>query len=399
MATYKVKIGSADGTVMIRNAQGREPAEIRQSFQNEGFYVFSVTRAFSLREWLGIQRRIPRRKFIMFNKELRGLVKAGLPIVEGLDILLKRMKPGPIRQMLETVRSKLTQGESLSEAFRHFEDVIPRYYPALIHAGEQSGDLVEVLDRFIIQEERIARARSRFLQTLTYPSLLIIVGIVSLYLILTRAMPQFAAIYTDAGQDLPMLTSVVIGISNTVINYHRWILLFTFAAMVAGFLYLRTAKGKRIWERTLRHMPIVGALWNLQNQTIFARTMRMLLSGGVPVPQSLSVVAHAVPSLVLSSELKAAHHDVVQGASLQDALETHTQLSDLAGEMLRVGEASGTLTDMFEHLADHGDEMAENRLETISNLVAPLVLLVVGIVIALFVVAMYLPMFGSYNAL
>ncbi|MDJ0838963.1 MAG: type II secretion system F family protein [Acidobacteriota bacterium] len=399
MATFRVKLGTSDGELATREAHGNSVDEITAHFVNEGYFVFNVQRQLDISGWVGLKRKIPSKQFITFNKEFRGLVRAGLPIAEGFDIILKRMKPGRLRTLLEDVREKLHKGQSLSEAFRSFGDVIPRYYSALIHAGEQSGGLTEVLDRFIEQEGRIRRARKRFLQALTYPSILLGAGIIAMYIILTRAMPQFTEFYNSADRQLPPITQVVMDLSNWVGAWSGWLIGGALATLVLGHLYLQTENGGLMGERLVRRVPLVGRLWYLSSQNIFARTMRMLTHGGIPVPQALAVVAGAMPSRLFGKELSRAHEAVTRGESLQEALDAKTSFNEEMGEMIRIGEATGNLGDMLDYLAESGEEQAEDTLAMLSNLVAPLMLLAIGLMIAFLVAAMYLPMFGSYDAM
>lgn len=399
MANFKVKLGSGDGSVLHRTIHGQSAQEVMHHFQQEGYYVFSVVKTFDFKSMLGLKQRIPRSKFIVFNREFRGLVKAGLPIVEGLDILLKRMRPSPLCSLLTQVREELTQGRSLSQAFQAFGDMVPNYYPALLQAGEQSGNLVEVLDRFISQEERFRKTRKKFIQTMTYPFLLLAVGLVSMFIILTRALPQFTAMYTEAGKDLPLITQFVVSVSDFFQAYYVHIGIGVLAMLLVGHFYSRTSKGAILREHMVRRMPIVGQLWALQNQNIFARTVRLLLDGGVPVPQAVAIAAKGVPSKVFGQELTQTHQALVQGESLHHALEQHTRLDPMVGEMVGVGEATGTLDEMLSYVAEYGEEKSEDALERISNLIAPLILLVIGLIIAFVVIAMYLPMFGTYEVL
>jgi len=399
MANFKVKLGSGDGSVLYRTIHGQSAAEVMQHFQREGYYVFSVVKTLDLANLMGFQKRIPRPKFILFNREFRGLVKAGLPIVEGLDILLRRMRPSPIQALISEVREQLTKGRSLSQAFQSFGKLVPSYYPALLHAGEQSGNLVEVLDRFIDQEERFRKTRKKFVQTMTYPLLLLLVGLASMFIILTRALPQFTSMYTEAGKDLPTVTQIVVTISNFFQTYSLHLLIGGLLFLVLGQIYSQTQAGQLARERLVRRIPFIGVLWTLQNQNIFARTMRLLLDGGVPVPQAVANASTAVPSKVFGMELGAVHQALTRGESLQESLETHTKLDPMVAEVVGVGEATGTLGEMFTYVAEHGEEKTEDVLENISNLIAPLVLLIIGLIIAFVVVAMYLPMFGTYDVI
>ncbi len=399
MAIYNVKLGSNEGDVFYRRARGSSAPEVARQFRGEGYYVFSIKRVFEASRYLGLGRKIPIKDFIVFNKEFRGLVRSGIPIVEGFDILLKRMKATALKDMLVEVRDALTRGESLSTAFQRFGDDIPRYYPALIQAGEQSGGLVEVLDRFIAQEERIRKARKKFRQALTYPIILLVAGVLSLYVLMTRAMPEFAALYKGADQELPLLTRIVITLSDLASKWSLHFIVISTAAAILLYLYFKTEQGGRVGEKILLAIPVLGTVRLLQNQNIFARAMRLLIGGGVPVPQALAIVADAVPSRVFGADLHKVHGELIQGEPLQESLERHTRLTEMAGEMIRVGEAAGTLGEMLEYVAEHGEEKVEDNLEIVSGMIAPLMLLFIGLLISFLVIAMYLPMFGSYETL
>jgi len=378
-------------------AHGNSLEEVQANFVREGYFVFSIRRHMDFAEMFGLKRKISSKKFITFNKTFRGLVRAGMPITEGFEILLKGMAPSKLRTLLEAVREKLHKGQSLSEAFGDFVDIIPRYYPALLHAGEQSGGLTEVLDRFIEQEQRIRQARKRFAQALVYPAILTGVGLISMYIILTKALPQFTSLYQSTDQSLPAVTEFVMGISSWFSVWYRHLFVSLIVAAICLQVFFRTEKGGFMAERLLLRVPLVGRLLALQNQNIFSRTMRLLTQGGIPVPQALAVTAGAVPMRSLGKELHVAHQEVLGGKTLHEALEHNTGFSEDVAEMIRVGEATGNLGDMLDYLADTGEEQSEDNLEMISNLVAPLLLLLVGLMIGLLVVAMYLPMFGSYD--
>lgn len=398
MATFRVKLGTGDGQLTVREAHGNSAEEVSAFFTGEGFFVFSVERRMDMATLVGLRRKLPAKQFITFNKEFRGLIKAGLPVAEGLDIILKRMKQGRLRNMLESVRESLHKGRSLSQAFGDFESIIPRYYPALLLAGEQSGGLADVLEQFIDQESRIRAARKKFVQALTYPALLLSAAVVAMYIILTRAMPQFASFYATSDQELPALTEMVVGFSNWLSAWWGWLLIGTFAVVMSIWFYFQTEAGGLLGERLIRRLPLVGRLWYLSTRNIFTRTMRMLTMGGVTVPNALSVTAGAIPSRLFSSNLRQAHGAVMQGMTLQEALDSETDFDEDVGEMVRIGEATGNLAEMFDYLSESGEEQAEDTLALLSNLVAPIMLLLVGLLIAFLVVSMYLPMFGSYGS-
>lgn len=397
MAQFKVKLGTGEGDVTERVVHGTTLQEVKAHYTNEGYFVFYVKPQYDLSGLIGLRRKIPVRRFILFNREFRGLLKAGLPVLESLDILLRRMKKSNLRDLLEQIREQISKGAALSEAFASFSDLIPRYYPALLQAGEQSGNLVEVLERFIVQEERLRRTRKKFIQSLTYPMILLLAAMGALYIMLTRAMPEFASMYENSNEALPWSTAMVISFSEVVNSYFGTFSALLALTVIAGFVAAQTPKGIQALENLLRRVPLVGTLWMLQNQNIFARTLRLLLNGGVPLTQAINTLSGAIPSRSLAVQLKAVQRDVESGNKFQEALETHTFLDESVGEMVRVGEETGTLEEMLEYLADNGEEQAEDMLELISNLIAPVVLLMVGMLIAFLVLSMYLPMFNSYE--
>lgn len=399
MAVYKVKLGSADGSVVERVMRGASASDLRQSLTREGYFVFNVSPTLDTSALLGFKRAIKPKDFIIFNREFRGLIKAGLPVLESLDVLLKRMKAGGLRTVIEDVREQIMKGKPLSEAFAAVNDRLPRHYPALLRAGEQSGNLVEVLDRFIAQEERSRKARKKFRQALTYPVLLIALGVVCMYIILTQALPQFMSFYTDSGKELPFATKVVITISTFIMEYHTFMIFGLLAAAIGFGLFIRTDNGARTADRMLSRVPLLGGLWRLQNRNIFARLMRLLLNGGIALPDALKACSEALPSRELSQQLRSAIGEVMTGKSFHEALESNTRLDDGFLEMVRLGETTGSLEEMLEYLAEYGEEQAEDLLELISNLVAPLVLVFIGLMITFMVLGVYLPMFGSYEAL
>lgn len=399
MAVYKVKLGSADGSVAERIMRGTSANALRQDLTREGYFVFQVKPTLDTSALFGFKQQIKPKAFIIFNREFRGLIKAGLPILESLDVLLNRMKPGRLRTVIEDVREQIVKGRTLSEAFAGVNDRLPRHYPSLLRAGEQSGNLVEVLDRFIAQEERSRKARKKFRQALTYPSLLILLGVVCMYIILTRALPQFTSFYTDGDRELPMPTKVVMSVSNFLMEYHTF-LIFGLLATVIGFgLFMRSDAGARKVDRMLGYVPLLGKLWRLQNRNIFARLMRLLLAGGIALPDALKACSEALPSRDLSQQLRVSIGDVMTGKTFHEALEANTNLDDNFLEMVRLGETTGALEEMLAYLAEYGEEQSEDLLELISNLVAPLVLVFIGLMITFMVLGVYLPMFGSYEAL
>ncbi|MCB1042976.1 MAG: type II secretion system F family protein [Acidobacteria bacterium] len=394
MVNFRAKVGTGNGEIAIKEAVGSSTVEIKRKLAEEGYFVFDVKRVWSLGDLNLVGKRVSSRQFNLFNREFRGLVKAGMPIAESLRMVLERMPQGPLRALVGQVLDRVVQGEPLSAAFKGFEGLIPSYYPALLFAGEQSGHLPDVLEQFIDQESRLQNMRRKFRNALTYPAFLMIVGIVALYVILGRAMPQFAGLYRDSQQDLPIVTEWVMALGDLVSRHGTLMALGFVLLAVAVALFSRTAWGKRKLDLWLWRIPFLGSLWRLQNQNAFAWTMNMLITGGIPVPQALSITARSAASPILADHIEAAQAAVERGSSLESAIDTHLPFESLVADMVRIGESTGTLDEMFAYIAENGEEHASDKLEMISNVIAPFILLLVGLTIAALVIAMYLPMFG-----
>ncbi len=394
MANFRVKVGSGNGEVVIKEAVGPTAAVVREKFLDDGYFVFNISRNWSINDISQLGRKLSTRQFILFNREFRGLVKAGVPVVEGLKMVVERQKPGALRAMLGQVHDRLIQGDPLSQAFAGFEGLIPAYYPALLVAGEQSGRLPEVLERFISQETRMQKMRSKFRNALTYPLFLLVVGMAALYVILGRAMPQFAGLYRDSAQDLPLATEIVMALGD-IVSQHAGTIGLAMLGLFALLIYVfKSGWGQQLIERVIWRIPIIGSLWRLQNQNAFAWTMNMLLAGGVPVPEAMLVAARSAASPKVRAQILAAQAAVVTGSSLVQAIDDHVEFEDVLGDMVKIGESTGTLDEMLAYVAENGEEHAGDQLELISNVFAPFLLLLVGVTIAALVMAMYLPMFG-----
>lgn len=390
MPLFIAKLATADGKHVERRLNARNSDEARRYFRDDGYFVFSIKRA---SVFLGSDKRVPLQDFLLFNRELAGLIRAGLPIVDGLGILLNKMESSGLKNMVTQIRERLIRGASLSEAFHDFQHLVPAYYPTLLHAGEQSGQLVNVLEKFINQEERKRKAIKKFRQALTYPIILLSVALVALYVILGMAMPEFTALYRGTDQELPLLTQYVITFSEALAANLPYILVGGLALLILAGVLSTQLFFQIMMEHVLFRTPVLGSIWSLHNQNSAITSLRLLLQGGLPMAQALKTLAGAVPSRLLGRQLELVWNDVLCGAELSQSLDDHVPFDPRVVEMVRIGETSGTLDEMLEHLMVYGEERLDDQLEWISGMVAPLLLLIVGGFIALLVLAMYLPMF------
>jgi len=391
---YAKPIGEVIRVVQV----GQNADEVRHRLQEQGFLPISV----QPRGWnLSIgRRRTPKvnaQDFIIFNQQFVALIKAGLPILRSLDLLKTQIKNPLLRRHIEDVRDRVHSGALLSDALRA-QGVFPTVYTASVFAGERSGNLVEVINRYILYEKTILSVRKRFIGALIYPSFLIVVAIVMVVVIVTYVIPRFGELYEGLNTPLPVATKVLITVATTVQSNLIIIAPTAVLIVVAALIWAGTPGGRnRIDEMKLR-APILGNLWTMFSMAQLSRTLSTLLQGGIPLVAALEVARDATGNRVISSSIAQAITQVKEGQSLSDSLERTGHFPDLAVEMMRVGEQTGSLPDMLNHVADFYDEDVDIRSTALLSAVEPVILIFVAIFVASILISLYLPIFSIGNA-
>jgi len=395
---FVCKYAKATGEVVKVVQVGQNAADVRHRLQEQGFLPISVQpRGWTLSGGRKQSTRVDPQDFIVFNQQFVALIKAGLPILRSLDLLRVQIKNPTLKRHIEDVRERVHSGTLLSEALRA-QGVFPTVYNASIFAGERSGNLVEVINRFIHYEKTVLSVRKRFIGALIYPAFLIVLSIVMVMVIVTYVIPRFGELYKGLNTPLPTATKVLIAVSTTVQD--NLIIAVPAAVVLIALLivWAGTAGGKdRIDEFKLR-APIIGHLWTMFSMAQLSRTLSTLLQGGIPLLAALEVARDATGNRVISHSIATAIVGVREGQSLSDSLEKTGHFPDLAVEMMRVGEQTGSLPDMLNHVADFYDEDVNIRSAALLSWVEPVILIFVAIFVAAILISLYLPIFSIGNA-
>lgn len=396
---FVCRLGTPDGRIVEEVHESSEASRLRLTLEGRGFHVFSMrAQGLALRfspKWF--RRRVSNRDFMVFNRELASLLKAGLPLLQSLDLTLERSKPGRLTTILHEVRDNVRRGEDLSRAFAHFDDTFPPLYSASLRAGERSGELESVIRRFIRYLELILQARRKVISAIVYPLVLIGLSVVMVSIMSLFVIPQFEDFYRALDIELPALTKGVLAVSIFVRSH---VLAILVSLAVAWFLVLRWARspgGGLMLDRWQLSVPIVGRIIHLFAQSEFSRSLSTLLSGGIPLVQALEVAVRAVGNRWVRHRLGSVGPQVSQGRSFNEALLETGVFSDLGVDMVKVGESTGALDVMLDDVADFFDQEAEAKLERFLILLEPIMLVIMGIVIAVLLAAMYLPMFSAWE--
>ena len=409
MATYVCRIGMADGAVATRSVDAADEEALRTEVARQGGHLFSIRRADgtaararavrlpgkdALTKVFRRRRPVSTEEFLVFNQELVALLKAGLPVVAGFEILLERQPNARFKEILAGIHERLVSGVALSDAFLEHGDVFPRLYGTSLKAGERSGEVEKVLRRYLSYQKILASVRRRVVSALVYPTVLVGLSIGLITILMTYVIPKFVEFFAGFGTELPLLTRVVITIA-TFLKAHIFVLLAGLTALVwFTARWRRTDAGQRSFDGALLRIPVVGLILHQFAVSQFARSLATLVGSGTPLVPALEIAAGAVANRKISDGVHTVVPKVREGAELWRSLEETAQFTSLAVEMIKVGEATGALEEMLTNVSDFYDEAIEASLQRLINLVEPIILVVMGGVIATILLSIYLPMFS-----
>ena len=395
MAEFLIKMADERGHVLEQVESGISEQDIRDRMAQQGFLVYSVKgRAGLLSLGAGRRRKkVGNDEFIIFNQQFLTLIKAGLPILKSLDLLSKRQRNPNFKAMLVNIEQRVKGGELLSEAFAA-EGAVSKIYTTTLLAGERSGNLEEVLGRFIAFQRMSMSFRKKLVSSLWYPGLLISALTIMLVFLMTYVVPQFADLYSSLNAKLPAMTIFMLGIGTGIRNYYYLIFAVILAVVIGTVLWARSQSGARLLDAVRYRLPLLGAIWMKYQVAMFSRTLSTLLSGGLPLVPSLETASQSINSFKISDNVGHAAKRVREGRALSFSLEETGFFPELAIEMIEVGESTGALPAMLNSVAEFYEEDVQNALSAAMQLVEPFILIFMGITVAFVLISLYLPIFS-----
>ncbi len=392
---FHCRLGTETGEVIEGVHIAESEAALRQNLEARGLYVLALSRRGSF-GWSGFslpqRRRIRTREFLVFNQELATLLRAGLPLVQSLDILRQRMDDPAFRTILNDVHDRVHAGAALSEAFDAQGDVVPGMYTASLLAGEKSGGLEEVIRRYVAYVKVVTALQRKTLSALVYPAVLLGLSMVVVSIIVLNVVPEFEAFYGGFGAELPWMTQVVVAVSNTARNHFLLIVLGAGAAVAAVWRWLQRPGRAALLDRVVLRIPGIGSIAAQFATSQLSRTLATLLGGGIPLVDAIDVASRAIGNRFYAEQLAVVGQRVREGEALAAALEARGIFPSVVIRMVEVGEATGALREMLTSVADFFDEQIETRLGRFVTVIEPVLLIVMGLVIAALLVALYLPL-------
>ncbi len=395
MAEFSVKVADERGQITEQVEKARSEAEVRERFATQGLLVVSIKPRGMLSRGslsLGGRRKVKLASFVVFNQQLVTLIRAGLPILQALDLLIKQQKDEFFQTVLRDVRQRVKAGELLSEAFEN-QKVFPKIYTTTLLAGEKSGNLEEVLSRFVHFQRLALSFRKKLLASLVYPALLVVGIIAMLTFLITFVVPRFADLYSQLGAQLPAITQVMLELG---MGAQKYFLLLIAGAVVLVFLiwqWLRSATGAAQFDRIRLATPLLGNIWLKYQVSMFTRMMSTLLSGGLPLVTALETAGASIQSTALAKAITTASRAVREGRPLARSLLETGKFPPLSVEMIEVGESTGALPQMLSSVAEFYEEDVETALSATLSLVEPAILIVMAVIVGLVLISLYLPIF------
>ena len=392
MAEFLIKVADEQGHLREQVEQGYSEAEVHDRFVQQGYLVYWVKPRTILSRGGGKRGKLRQATFLIFNQQFLTLIKAGLPILTALDLLIKRQRDKFLLQRLENVRERVKGGELLSDAFAA-QQVFPKMYTTTLLAGEKSGNMEEVLSRFIAYQRMVQTFRKKLFVSLVYPALLITVVTLMLIFLLTYVVPKFADLFENMGAQLPAITVLMLSLGLNAQKYGWMVALAGAVAVVLLLRWKRSDRGAASIDKFLLSLPLIGEIRLKYQVANFSRILATLLQGGLPLVPAMQTAAESLSSRQMLNGVAAAAERVKEGQSLAHSLETQNLFPDLAVEMLEVGESTGALPAMLSSVAEFYEEDVQTALSAAMALIEPLILVFMAVVVGGILISLYMPIF------
>lgn len=393
---FRCRLSTPGGEVTEGMYVADSEARLRHELEQKGLCVLAVQPRHAIAGWaprLRSRRSIPAREFVVFNQELATLLKAGMPLVQSIDILRVRMSNPLFKSVLDDVHEKVRAGTALSDAFASQGTLFPGIYTASLMAGEKSGSLETVLRRYVIYAKVTAGVRRRTLSALIYPAVLLVLSLAVVSIIVVRVVPAFSDFYGQFNHELPLVTRGIVALSVFVRSQALLLVLGIAAAGVGVNAWLRRPGQLERFDRLILRLPGIGPTARKFATSQLSRTLATLLGGGIPLVNAIEIASQSIGNRAMAAAMAIVGDRIREGESFSAAMADRGIFPDVAIKMTEVGEATGALQEMLNSLADFYDEEIETDLGRFVTLVEPALLVIMGLVIAGMLLALYMPLF------
>jgi type IV pilus assembly protein PilC len=394
MAEFVIKIADERGRVHEHVEQGYSEAEVRDRFSQQGYLVYWVKPQGLLTGGIALRRRrkLKQSVFLVFNQQFLTLIRAGLPILNSLELLIKRQKDAQLKLVLENVRDRVKGGELLSDAFAA-QGIIPKIYTTTLMAGEKSGNMDEVLTRYINFQRLAMTFRKKLFVSLIYPTLLVSVVLIMVTFLFTYVVPKFAELFNSLDAKLPAITVFMLAVGENAQKYAPFVLVGLAVLAFGLWRWKDTDRGADRIDRAILSMPLLGDIRLKHQVASFSRMLSTLLQGGLPLVPAMETAGSSMSSRRILKGVMRAGARVREGQGLAGSLEEQKIFPELAVEMIEVGESTGALPAMLNSVAEFYEEDVQTALGAAMALIEPLILIIMAVFVGGVLISLYLPIF------
>jgi type IV pilus assembly protein PilC len=394
MAEFLVKLADERGRLAQQVERGYSESEVRERFVQQGYLVYWVKpRGMFAGGKLQLRGlKVKQSQFVIFNQQFLTLIKAGLPILNSLDLLIRKQKDRNLQALLQNIRERVKGGELLSDAFAA-QHVFPKIYTTTLLAGEKSGNMEEVLGRYIAFQRLALTFKKKLAVSLVYPALLVTVVLCMLMFLITYVVPQFAKLFENLNAQLPTITVFMLAVGTHAQRYAPFAVIALILLVLFVWRWKNTDRGAERIDAAILKLPLLGDIWLKYQVANFSRMLSTLLTGGLPLVPSLETAGASMGSRQILNSVAVAADRVREGQTLSKSLDERNVFPDLAVEMIEVGESTGALPAMLNSVAEFYEEDVQTALGAAMALIEPVILIVMAVVVGGILISLYLPIF------
>ena len=396
--TFSYRARNLSGGIVAGSLQAENTAAAISLLRARNLFVVKVNQR---RQALNIGlddlfgKRLKVKSLAIFCRQFATLNQAGIPILQCLNILARQTEDLKLRAVLESVTLEIEKGKSLSDAFKGFKECFPEIFGSMIAAGELSGTLDRVMERLAITFEKEQNTRDKIKAAMTYPALIGSFSVLAVVVLLVFVVPIFVGVFKSLGAPLPLPTQILLDISNVMVHY--WFIILPLVFVVIPLLFTRalaTKKGRTVFDRAILRLPVVGPLVVKTVVARFARTLSILLTSGIPLMQALETMEDVVGNTVAAGDIAKARESIKEGERMSPILARSNFFTPMAVSMISVGEESGALDTILEKLAAFYEAEVEAVIASLSSIIEPVMILMIGMVVGFICISIYLPLFS-----
>jgi len=399
MPLYRYLAKNREGETISGKEEAVSVKDLAQKLSNQGFLLISASLDRKKESFLSL-KRVPLKEKMMAIRNLQVMLAAGVSLPKSLDVLTSQSRNKYFRKILQEIKEKIIQGSSFSEALSEYPRVFPKIFSSMVKVGEKTGGLPDVLDTLASHLEKDFRLRSKVKGALMYPMIVVIAMILIGIVMLVLVIPKLNEAFKSLDIELPTTTRIIMNLGTYFKDY--WYLLLIIPLSIIAFIILlkRNSKLKNSWDNFVLKIPFVSALVKKINTAYSARTLSSLISGGVPIVEALQITSETVSNEKFREVLIKASKDVKKGRKLSSIIAQFPEVyPPVFVQMLEVGEETGQTSKVLLRLAEFFDEEVTNTTQNLASIIEPILLLVIGGVIALFAVSMIKPIYSMIGTM